>query len=97
MQWIELELKSQNFTVAQDLFTRSLPNLPHLDLWKLYLTFVQRVNTPENAATGGMSNEQRLTITQAFEYTLLNIGLDPQSTSIWKDYLKFIQSWQVGA
>jgi cleavage stimulation factor subunit 3 len=63
-----------------------------VDLWKLYLTYIRRINS-ENA--GVSAQESRQTITDAFDFALEHVGEDIDSSSIWQEYIAFIKTWPV--
>ena len=90
--YLEFELEHQNYSQVQLLFTRCLRQILDVDLWKLYLTYIRRVNSNND---GGATPQARTTITEAYEFVLQSIGLDLDSTTIWQDYLAFIKGWPV--
>jgi cleavage stimulation factor subunit 3 len=83
-----MELETSDFYRAEQIFNRSLLNVPNVDLWSVYLGYVQRRN---NLATDTTGNA-RSTISQAYEFVLDKVGQDRKSGTIWRDYLTFIKN-----
>lgn len=82
--YIEQELKSKNYNLAEALFERSLKNILHIDLWKCYLIYLKesRIN----------HRDFNKIMTNAYDLALDKIGLDVMSYSIWLDYINFLKS-----
>jgi cleavage stimulation factor subunit 3 len=90
-QWIayaNMELENDEFYRMEQIFTRSLPSIPNVQLWSLYLNYIRRRNNLTMDTTGNA----RQIITQAYEFVLANIGIDKDSGFIWQEYLKFLKS-----
>ncbi|KAI8071752.1 hypothetical protein BC940DRAFT_293627 [Gongronella butleri] len=85
--YLEMELGYSNFTEAEALFTRCLKSVLSVDLWKFYLSYIQRINGGND-----LSEEARTVIEKAFEYVLNHVGIDKDAGSIWVDYLYFLRS-----
>ncbi|OCH93262.1 Suf-domain-containing protein [Obba rivulosa] len=68
---------------VEALFKRFLNRSPFVELWKLYLTYVRRLNTGPNA---------RDAIRQSYEFAINRVGQDKDSTEIWVDYIQFLKS-----
>lgn len=84
--YIEHELKAKNYEHAEKLFTRSLNDVLHIDLWKAYLVYFKESRLRLNT-----DNYNKL-VTDAYELALDKIGLDVMSYSIWLDYINFLKS-----
>ncbi len=90
-QWIayaNMELENDEFYRMEQIFTRSLPSIPNVQLWSLYLNYIRRRNNLTMDTTGNA----RQIITQAYEFVLANIGIDKDSGFIWQEYLRFLKS-----
>lgn len=86
--WIayaDMELSNNDFEAVGKIFGRCLLRVLNVDLWRFYLSFIRRVH---NTAT---SSNARQVITQAFEFVIQNVGIDPDSTPIWRDYIEFLE------
>lgn len=64
----------------------------NIDLWRLYLDYIKRVNSPEK---GVSPQDARPVLVQAYEFVLSHVGLDLYSTPVWKDFLEYIKTWHV--
>ncbi|KZT01729.1 Suf-domain-containing protein [Laetiporus sulphureus 93-53] len=73
----------ETFGFAESLFKRFLRTSSSVDLWKVYLTYVRRVNTGPNA---------RDVVRKSYEYALNHIGQDKDSSEIWTEYIQFLRS-----
>ena len=83
-----MELENDEFYRMEQIFTRSLPSIPNVQLWSLYLNYIRRRNNLTMDTTGNA----RQIITQAYEFVLANIGIDKDSGFIWQEYLRFLKS-----
>jgi cleavage stimulation factor subunit 3 len=90
--YIEWEIGQKQYANVQALFTRCIRSVLNIELWKLYLNYIKKVNSP---SAGVSPADSKVVLVQTFEFVLSHVGLDLQSTSIWKDYLEFIKSWEV--
>lgn len=72
----------------ESVFSTSLPRTPALDLWNQYLSYLRRVFP----LVPDPSGESRAVISQAFEATLAEVGDDPESANLWREYIDFIKS-----
>ncbi|VDB95403.1 unnamed protein product [Peniophora sp. CBMAI 1063] len=70
------------YQFAEELFKRFLLVSPHIDLWRVYLSYVRRINS---------SPQARENVRKAFEFALNHIGHDKEAGDIWVDYIRFIQ------
>lgn len=90
-QWcsyINYEIDRSEFQNAQELFKKCLAVTTHVGLYRLYVSYVRRVN---DVITGG--EKARRTVIDAFEFALKNVGFDMSSSELWEDYLEFLKSW----
>lgn len=96
-----MEIESDNFSAAEQIFSKSLLTVPNVRLWSVYLNYIRRVNDLTNDATGNA----RTTVSQAYDFVLANIGIDRESGNIWQEYIQFLKnvpgqlggnSWQDG-
>ncbi|KAI6649345.1 Cleavage stimulation factor subunit 3 [Oopsacas minuta] len=82
--YIEHEMGHRNYDKVEKLFQRCLKRVLHIDLWKCYVNYVRDVKRE-------LSN-YREKLTKAYEFALDNVGLDMNSTSIWKDFIHFLKT-----
>ncbi|KAH8592293.1 hypothetical protein B0O99DRAFT_663245 [Bisporella sp. PMI_857] len=101
VQYLEMEMESDNFGAAEAIFGKSLMTVPNVSLWTAYLNYIRRMNDLRNDATGN----NRTTVSQAYDFVLNNIGVDRDSGIIWQEYMEFLRgipgviggtSWQDG-
>lgn len=85
--YMELELGINNFGGVEELFKRTLLNIPNVKLWTVYLNYVRRRNDLSD-----MTGQARETIAKGFEFVLGAIGTDKDAGPIWADYIQFIKS-----
>ncbi|KAH7918139.1 Suf-domain-containing protein [Leucogyrophana mollusca] len=71
------------FQFAEDLLAKYLKTSPFVDLWKVYLSHVRRVNVTPNT---------RDAVIKAYEFALNRIGQDKDSGEIWNDYIHFLKA-----
>jgi cleavage stimulation factor subunit 3 len=83
-----MELDHDEFYRVENIFSRSLLNIPNVKLWSMYLDYIRRRNNLINDPDG----RARQTVSQAYEFVLNNIGIDKDAGPIWKDYLAFLKS-----
>nr|CAG4643764.1 EOG090X026K [Lepidurus arcticus] len=81
--YIEQEMKARNYDRVEKLFPRCLIKVLHIDLWKLYLTYIK-----EGKASLPNHKEK---MAQAYDFALDKIGLDVNSYPIWNDYISFLK------
>ena len=86
--YLEFEISQANYVKVQDIFNRCLRQVVNVSLWKFYLDYIRRVNVSKTPET-------RQTIVQAYEFAVQHVGLDIDSSVIWKDYIEFVKSWAV--
>ncbi|KAI0337339.1 Suf-domain-containing protein [Trametopsis cervina] len=68
---------------AEGLFKRFLKTSPFVELWEDYLSYVRRMNAGPNS---------RDTVRMAYEFALIHIGHDKESSQLWTDYIQFLKS-----
>lgn len=83
-----MELTNNDFYHVEQIFSRTLLQLPNLQLWSLYLDYIRRRNNLTTDTTG----TARTTLSQAYDFVLQNVGLDKDSGRIWHDYIQFLKS-----
>ncbi|CAK4022069.1 mRNA 3 -end-processing rna-14 [Lecanosticta acicola] len=66
-----------------------LMQVPNVDLWRFYLDHVRRALPLINDTDG----RNRMEINKAFETTLDHVGIDPDSGSLWQEYIDFIKEY----
>jgi cleavage stimulation factor subunit 3 len=86
--YIEMELDNDNFTAAENIFSRSLMSVLNIQLWSVYLNYIRRRNDLTNDVTG----TARATVSQAYDFVLATIGIDKDSGKIWQEYIQFLKS-----
>lgn len=83
-----MENEAQNRTALEKIFQRTLLQIPHIQLWSMYLDHIRRHNNVTTDASG----EARKIIHQAYDLALQHVGLDKDSGKLWQDYVQFIKS-----
>ena len=83
-----MENEAQNRMALEKIFQRTLLQIPHVQLWSMYLDHIRR----HNNVTTDTSGEARQIIHQAYDLALQNVGLDKDSGKFWQDYVQFIKS-----
>lgn len=89
-QWVayaNMELEYNDFWRVEQIFNKSLLNIPNVHLWSTYLNYVRRRNNLLQDPSGNA----RQVVSQAYDFVLNNIGIDKDSGPIWQDYVKFIR------
>ena len=90
-QWVayaQMENEAQNRTALEKIFQRTLLQIPHIQLWSMYLDHIRRHNNVTTDASG----EARKIIHQAYDLALQHVGLDKDSGKLWLDYVQFVKS-----
>ncbi|KAL9079522.1 MAG: hypothetical protein Q9157_001580 [Trypethelium eluteriae] len=90
-QWVayaQMELDNGNLSHAEKIFTRSLLNVPDVELWSTYLGYIRRRNPLMTDTTG----KARQTVSQVYDFVLNTIGIDKDSGQIWQEYVEFIRT-----
>lgn len=82
------EMKHSKFDKVEQIFTKSLTKCYHVQLWRVYLEYVQKVN---DVITGGES--ARNTVIASFDFATDHVGIDTNAESLWDDYFSFVNSW----
>ncbi|OLN96066.1 mRNA 3'-end-processing protein RNA14 [Colletotrichum chlorophyti] len=86
--WAQLELDSNRFQVAEDIFNRSLVNVPNVKLWTVYLNYIRRRYDLTNDPNG----DARRILSMSYDFVIGVVGIDRDSGQLWKDYIQFIKS-----
>ncbi|KAL0241551.1 hypothetical protein GEMRC1_006786 [Eukaryota sp. GEM-RC1] len=98
---IFLDLRQQNFDAADEKFGNALYRCPDVELFRLYLHYVNRNHSQkfpsddsslEHMDYGHLSENQFKEVSAAFEFALSVVGEDPSSTSIYRDYIRLLES-----
>ncbi|KAF2399852.1 Suf-domain-containing protein [Trichodelitschia bisporula] len=90
-QWVayaNLELQNDEFSRVEQIFGRSLMNVPNVPLWSTYLDYIRR----RNVLTNDQDGNARQTVHAVFDFVINKIGIDKDSGHIWQDYIAFIKS-----
>ncbi|KAI2233777.1 mRNA 3'-end-processing protein rna14 [Ophidiomyces ophidiicola] len=90
-QWIayaNMESEYNELYRLEQIFNKSLLNIPNVHLWSVYLDYVRRRNNLMTDTTG----HARRIISSAYDFALQNIGIDKDSGPVWLDYIQFIKS-----
>lgn len=72
-------------------FGKVLTKIYHIELWRLYLKYVQMNNpiTPDEA------EKSRSIVLKAFKFATDTVGIDYfEGDKIWTDYLKYLSEWK---
>ncbi|KAL1924490.1 uncharacterized protein VTP21DRAFT_4144 [Calcarisporiella thermophila] len=91
INYVEFELKNEEFERVESIFARCLKTVLSVDLWRYYINYIRRINGAEKGSTG-MTPEARTTVDKAYELVINKVGMDREAGSIWSDYLLFIKS-----
>ena len=86
-QWkalAEYHTKRQEFTLADEVYSKCLSKCRNVELWLSYVHMV-RLKSP-------VDGSQRL-IEATFEKALGNVGMSILSNPLWTAYIEFIRSW----
>ncbi|KAI1353622.1 hypothetical protein F5Y01DRAFT_275728 [Xylaria sp. FL0043] len=86
--YAEMELSLGNFEHAEHIFRRTLLEIPHVQLWTVYLDYIRRRQDLNTDTTG----RARQTVTNTYEFVLNGIGHDKDAGQIWQDYISFIKN-----
>ena len=70
------------------LFGSSLPSVPSVDLWNMYLDYVRRIFPLIPDPQG----QNRTIVTQSFDAVLDAVGIDPDAGKLWNEYISFVKS-----
>ncbi|EFW20312.1 mRNA 3'-end-processing protein rna14 [Coccidioides posadasii str. Silveira] len=90
-QWVayaSMESEHNELYRLEQIFNKSLLNIPSVQLWSVYLDYVRRRNNLTTDTTG----QARRIISSAYDFALQNIGIDKDSGPVWVDYIQFIRS-----
>ncbi len=87
VEWAQMEVEENNLGGVEQIFGRSLLQLPNVDMWNTYLDYLRRVHP----LVGDPDGAKRGIISQAFELLLDHVGIDPDAGRLWRDYVDFIK------
>lgn len=82
-----MEDSENNRTAVEKILGEALPKVPNIDLWTQYLDYLRRVHPLHPDPDGS----KRGVISQAFDTVLTHVGLDPDSGTVWREYIDFIK------
>lgn len=83
-----MENEAQDRNALENIFAKTLLQIPNVQLWSMYLDHIRR----HNNTTTDTSGAARQTIHQAYDLALQHVGLDKDSGKLWQDYVQFIKS-----
>lgn len=92
-QWVayaQMENDAQNKNAVETIFSKTLMQIPNIQLWSMYLDHIRR----HNNTTTDPSGAARQIIHQAYDLALQHVGIDKDSGKLWQDYVQFIKSGQ---
>jgi cleavage stimulation factor subunit 3 len=92
IEYIQYELTRGEFDKVDELFKRCLFQSTGVELWKTYVDYIRRKN---NLITGG--EEARRVIFQGYDLAVTKVGQDPESGSLWEEYVQFVDDWRPGS
>lgn len=87
-QYVQNEIKNENFEHVEEIFNRCLISSVNVDLWKTYLGFIVE---SLSRVYGGRTISCEEKIKESYEFALGHIGMDLSSLSIWQDYINFLK------
>ncbi|KAK5000031.1 mRNA 3'-end-processing protein rna14 [Elasticomyces elasticus] len=90
-QWVSyanMELEAEDLFRLEQIFNRSLLQIPNVQLWTIYLDHVRRRNNLLTDVTG----DARKIVQQSYDFVLQSVGNDKEAGPIWQDYLQFLKS-----
>lgn len=91
--------KNNNAAAAEELLSKELSKLRHVDLWMQYLKIMKRqvAGDKDKGATAKEKADQqhmaRRAYESAFDRALDNVGYSIESGPIWKDYIDFLRDY----
>lgn len=88
VEYAQLELEYDQFRNLEQIFSLSLLQLPNVDMWTVYLDYLRRIHPLQQDTDGSKRN----IITSAFDLLLENVGIDPDSGKLWREYVEFVKS-----
>ncbi|MBE7180002.1 MAG: hypothetical protein INR71_02145 [Terriglobus roseus] len=103
-EWVnyaKMESEADELYKMEQIFTKSLLQVPHVKLWSAYLDYVRR----RNNLTTDTDGKARQIVAQTFDFVLQHVGMDRNASQLWLDYIDFLKagpgavggsSWQDG-
>lgn len=82
-QYAEYEMAAGNYANVENIFRRCLLKCPNIELWRCYLSYIRLIKE-------GKPDEKE-SVVRAFEFALEHMGMDINSTSIWRDYIQYVK------
>ena len=83
-----MELEQNELPLVEQIFGNCLLRLPNVDMWNTYLDYLRRIHPLINDSDGS----KRAIISSAFELLFDNVGIDPDSGKLWREYVDFVKS-----
>eukprot|EP00126_Sphaerothecum_destruens_P015061 Sdes_comp8966_c0_seq1m384 len=93
--YVQHEMKYKNYDRAEEIFKTNLRECLNVEFWKSYLNYIVVSKRPTGRLqeqTLEIRLEYRNVVTKAYEFVLSHIGMDINSSSIWRDYVDFLKS-----
>ena len=95
--WVHLAeyyIHKQDFSAADELFSKCITKCRNVDLWMSYLRMIKRQTV---GAVAKQMPEQhslaRKALEAAFERATENVGLSGNSGPLWREYVEFVRDW----
>ncbi|XP_049848096.1 uncharacterized protein LOC126311190 [Schistocerca gregaria] len=88
-QYVEIELHHKNYDAVEEIFQKCLPICVSVDLFRIYLDYTQNIKMKKADLPPSV---KVAAITNAFEFSLGQVGLDITSSPIWAEYIDFLRS-----
>lgn len=89
VRYAELELGCDNINSVKQIFGRCLLNCPSVDLWRVYLKFITKVNEKKGP-------EGLFEVKKAYEFTVDCLGHDINAGLLWQEYVNLLQAPKPG-
>ena len=83
-----MELEQDDFFHLEQIFNKALLKNHNIQLWSIYLDYIRRRNNVMTDTSG----QARQIINAGYEFVLNVVGIDKDSSPIWRDYIDFIKS-----
>lgn len=80
-----METELENFPAVEQIFGRSINNVPSLPLYSSYIDYVRRRYPLEEG-------DNRKIIVQVYEFVLPIVGIDINAGKLWTDYIEILKS-----
>lgn len=78
----------------EKMFAQTLTKVCDLDLWKMYLKYVQKIH-PTASKSQEEQDLARSVVLKAFQFAAENVGIDYlRSSELWTEYIKYLNGWK---